>query len=388
MYIYWLVLIAIILNGMLMGNNRKYFIGSSFFLVTLLAALRKYTVGIDLEVHYADRFSTIAHLPWNQLTTYQKAHTYDFGFIVFDKVLGLISDNPQIFIVVTSIIIYGLVARYIYRHSDNVVLETFMFITSFTMMMYMNIIAQALAIAIILFGLDFLADKKYVKYVFCVLIATTIHTSAIVCIVFIPLLNLPNNKKYIIEYITAVGIGSLFLDKIVTVLIRTVFSEFAPYFEAGSYHGAGINVSANSLFQISMHALALIIAFLFLYKNGKVDESRLRLCSKKKASFLSGKNVVTEIGQLPTSFLMYMSVTACIFRIIVYQSYIFSRMGFYFYFFSFSLLARGVAEIKNKSNKKIITSFLYLYMIFMFLIFYKSAGMNSYGVLPYAFFWD
>lgn len=388
MYIYWLVLVAIIINGMALGHNRKWFVGSSFFVVTLLAALRKYTVGIDLEAHYASRFSTIAHLPWSQLVTFQKAHTYDFGFIIFDKILGTISDNPQFFIAVTSIIIYGLTARYIYKHSDDVVLETFMFITSFTMMMYMNIIAQALAIAIVLFGLDFLAERKYFKYAFCVLVATTIHTSAIVCLGFILLLNLPNKKKYIVEYILAMGLGTLFLDKIISILIRTVFSEFSAYFEAGSYHGAGINVSANSLFQISMHMLTLIVAFHFLYKNGKANESRLVVYSKRRVSLWSTKMMANEIEQLPTSFLMYMSVTACVFRIIVYQSYIFSRMGFYFYFFSFSLLARGVSGIKNKSNKKIVSGFLYLYMIMMFFAFYKSAGVNSYGVLPYVFFWN
>lgn len=372
---------------MAMGHNRKWFVGSSFFFITVLAAFRKYTVGIDLEAHYANRYSTIAHLPWSQLTSFYKAHTYDLGFIVFDKILGTISDNPQFFIIVTSVIIYGLTARYIYKHSDDVVLETFLFVTSFTMMMYMNIIAQALAIAIVLFGLDFLAERKYLKYIICVLIATTIHKSAIVCIAFIPLINLPNKRKYVIEYILAVCVGSLFLDRIISVLIKTFFSEFSVYFEAGSYHGAGINVSANSLFQISMHALALLIAFVFLYKNGKTEEPKLILYAQKRISPWNRKMVTNEVGQLPTNFLMYMSVTACVFRIIVYQSYIFSRMGFYFYFFSFSLLARGISGIKKSSNKKIVAGFLYLYMLVMFFVFYKTAGVNSYGVLPYMFFW-
>ena len=388
MYVYVAVLLLILVNGLLFGHRRKWFVLSSFILIIGMAALRKYTVGIDLAGHYAKQYTVIANLSWSQLPAYYRVHTYNLGFIVFAKLLGAISDNSQCFIIATSVIIFGSTARYIYRHSDNVVLETFMFVTSFTMMMYMNIIAQAMAIAIILFGLDLLLKKQYLRYIICVLFATTIHTSAIVCLGFIPLLSLPNKKKYVIGYVLAIGIGSIFADRIVSILINSIFSEFAVYFETGSYHGRGIDISANSLFQVSMHLMALFIAFLYLYKKEIVKDSKLILYAKKKKPVWAQKRTVYKIGQLPTNFLVYMSVTACVFRIIVYQSYIFSRMGFYFYFFSFSLLARGVSNIENRSNKRIILCFIYSYMLIMFLAFYKSAGTNSYGVLPYVLFWN
>ena len=368
MYIYIVILTIILINGILFGKKRKWFVFSSFMILILFSGLRKYTVGIDLASHYANRFTVIANLGWRELSNFYHVHTYDMGFIVFDKILGIISDNPQWFIFVTSFIVYGSNARYIYKHSDNVVLETFMFITSFTMMMYLNIIAQALAISIILFGLDFLMEKNYIKYLCTVLLATSIHQSAIICLMFIPLMYLENNKKNIRRYIIILLVGALFLDRIVSILIKTIFRQFSVYFESGSYHGAGIDVSANSIFQISMHAIALFIAVLFLIKKDKIKTS--------------------EVLQLPTNFLIYMSITALIFRILIFQSYIFSRMGFYVYFFSFSLMARAVANIKMKYNKRIVEGFVYIYMMIMFLIFYKSSGVNSYGVLPYEFFWN
>lgn len=388
MYIYLGVLAIILINGLMLGHKRKWFVFSSFFLLILLAALRKYTVGIDLGLHYANNHTVIAKLPWSKIIQYYEESTYDLGFVIFVRILGMISENSQIFIIVTSVVVYGINARYIYRHSEDVVLETFLFITSFTMMMYMNIIAQALAISVILIGLDFLAEKKYWKYVVCVLLATTIHTSAIICIVFIPLTTLSNSRKNIIRYILLVGIGSLCLDRVLSILIKTVFSEFSVYFETDSYHGEGINISANSLFQISMHLIAAIIAVSFLNNNGMFKESALRLYRRKKTSRFGRRKVPCQIVQLPTSFLMYMSITACVFRIIVYQSYIFSRMGFYFYFFSFSLLARGISKIENSEHRKMILSSIYIYMAAMFFVFYQAAGVKSYGVLPYMFFWQ
>lgn len=367
-------------------ENGLYF--HLFFLLVLLAALRKYTVGIDLKLHYANNYTVIARLPWNKIMQYYEESTYNLGFVIFIRILGMISENSQMFIIATSLIVYGLNAHYIYRHSENVVLETFLFITSFTMMMYMNIIAQAMAISIILIGLDFLAEKKYWKYVMCVLLATTVHTSAIICIVFIPLTTLSNSRKNIIRYILFVSIGLLCMDRILSILIKTVFSEFSVYFETESYHGKGIDISPNSLFQISMHLMAVIIAVSFLKNNGIFKESVLRLYRRKKISGFSRRKMHCQIEQLPTSFLVYMSITACVFRIVVYQSYIFSRMGFYFYFFSFSLLARGISRMENSEHRKMFLSCIYIYMVIMFFVFYKTAGVKSYGVLPYMFFWQ
>lgn len=388
MYIYFIVLLLIMLNGAFFGNKRKWFISSSFGLIILLSALRKFTVGIDLSSHYANRFITIANLKWIELPIYQTKHTYDLGFIIFDKIISCISDNPQWFIIVTSIIIFGSVARYIYRHSENIVIETFLFITSFTMMMYLNIIAQSLAIAIMLFGFDFLLEKKYFRFVCIVLLATTIHSSAIVCLCFIPLIKIPNKKKYIIRYIIVLCFGTLFLDQIISLLTNTIFKQFSVYFDVGSYHGAGIDVSANSIFQISMHFFALFLASFTLFKDGEVSESNLLMKNKYSIKLLKKVLRKKTISQIPTNFLIYMSVAAVVFRILVYQSYIFSRMGFYIYFFSFTLISRSVENIEDSFNQKFIKASIYLYMFFMFILFYESAGINSYGVLPYRFFWQ
>nr|WP_294492640.1 EpsG family protein [uncultured Mediterraneibacter sp.] len=386
MYIF--VLFIILLNGILNGKKRKVFVISSFALIILVAALRKYTVGIDLAEHYASRFTAIANLSWEQIPTFYMIHTYDFGFLIFDKLLGYISDNPQIFIIATSVIIYGSVARYIYRHSENVVMETFLFFTSFTMMMYLNIIAQALAIAILLFALDYLASKKYAMYALIVLLAALIHSSALICLGFIPLTFLPNKRKYIIRYIILLLVLLLGLDEIVNFLTKTVFQQYAYYFESGSYHGSGISISFNSLFQISMHIITILIAVIFMKRGGVFDESRLTISEHRKRSFFSKTYHLSNIPQFTTNFLLYMSISAAVFRILAYQSYIITRMGFYFYFFSFTLLSRATRSIRNASNKRIITGFIYIYMLIMFFIFYKSAGVNSYGVLPYQFFWQ
>ena len=78
MFIYYLLLLFILMNGILAKNNRRWFVYSTFTLIFLIAALRKYTIGIDLELHYAINFERIANLSWAEAIEYP---AYDLSLI-------------------------------------------------------------------------------------------------------------------------------------------------------------------------------------------------------------------------------------------------------------------------------------------------------------------
>ena len=160
MFIYYVLLLFILFNGFVNGKNRRWFVISSFSLFFIIAALRKYTIGIDLNLHYAINFERIANLTWSEVLTYP---AYDVGLNILCKIFSYISDDRQIFIIGTSAIISYSVAKYVYKYAEDVVLETFMFLTMYCYFLYMNIIAQALAFAIFLFAIPYLREKRYIK---------------------------------------------------------------------------------------------------------------------------------------------------------------------------------------------------------------------------------
>lgn len=59
----------------------------------------------------------------------------DSGFNILCKLISYISTDRQAFITVTSLIVFGSVARYIYYYADDVVMESFMFISMYCMKM-------------------------------------------------------------------------------------------------------------------------------------------------------------------------------------------------------------------------------------------------------------
>src|SRR5699024_10351989 len=73
-----------------------------------------------------------------------------------------------------------------FKDKVNFTLSTFLFFTIYYFQTY-NITRQWLAIAIVFFAIKYLFSNKYIKYLLIVLVASTIHSSAIITLSFIPL---------------------------------------------------------------------------------------------------------------------------------------------------------------------------------------------------------
>lgn len=390
MGIYFFILIYIILGRLFAKQHRKFYLISCFGLLILVAAFRDYSIGIDLSKHYARNFTYIASADWSKMYKFTQLGGYDIGFVVFCKLISYISTNVQWFIIVSSVITFGLIGRYIYKYSDDVALETFMFFSSMIYFMYLNIIAQALAIAIVTIGLDKLAKKKYLLFIIWLIIATTVHSSAIICLIFIPLSILPAKRKYIFGYVIVAMVALLGANQIIKYVFTNVFTNFSYYLTDSSYaDGRGVTLSWFNLFQIAFTLGCILIPYISCYYRRNAIRQGINKTQGWRLKFRKKLLLVKEdinITGLNTNFLMYVTITSIICRILITKMAIIERMGYYFYFLGFSVLARAVANIENKKNREITLICIYVFMIAFFIIFGKSAGKQSYGVVPYKFF--
>lgn len=376
MVVYVILFTLMILNGIILGKQRKVFVFTSFILLFLVAALRKYTVGIDLAGHYADNYQKLGKMGWDEIIFLSLNNNtyYDSGFIVFMRLLAIISDHHQWFIIATSAITFILVGRYILIFSEDVVLETFVFVTTFTYFMYMNIIAQSLAIAIVMCGIEFLYKKNYIKYLFVIFLAACIHSSAIICLVFIPLIILKSSKRNIVR----VGICSIIIilavDNILSIITKYILPQYAFYFKNGS---------SNMLDNVRiLHLLVYLMCFIVgmfstYFFNSYKSHNYKCIIHEDKYRFRA----------LDNNFLIYTTLLSIVFRFLVTEHYIFSRLGFYFYLFAYSFLTSTVSRMKHRSNRRIVKLGIYLFMSIFFILLFKSVK-PSYGVLPYVFFWE
>ena len=113
MIIYFVLAGFIPLYGFLTHANRnnfrkKQFVFVVFGIMTLISALRASTIGIDLDLHYAKNYELISSVNWSDIPIFATLKQYELGYCYFTKLLTYISSNVQFYIIITSIIIYGL----------------------------------------------------------------------------------------------------------------------------------------------------------------------------------------------------------------------------------------------------------------------------------------
>lgn len=151
-------------------KNRTLALLISLILV-FLTGLRGSEVGIDTENYIGI---------WENIY-YDEVLFVEPGFVLLNKFLQGITNNPVALFLVCSFIIYPLI---IIRLWDFREIASFpVMISVFYMshlMMSMNIIRQYCAVALIFYFTRYLSKGDYIKYIIGVLIAFTVHMSSLI----------------------------------------------------------------------------------------------------------------------------------------------------------------------------------------------------------------
>ena len=133
---------------------------------------------------------------------------------MLNKICCLITHNPQIIFIITSIAINGSIFYLIFKYSKNPLLSIVIYFIGAYYFESMNIIRQYLGVSILLFAFPLIKEKKYIKVLILCTIAYFIHNASIVLSLTYILLFIYNKiypKSYIIKkcdnaYLVLIGI--------------------------------------------------------------------------------------------------------------------------------------------------------------------------------------
>lgn len=388
MSVYVIVILVIAVYAVACNNinenekRKRKFLLFAFGLLFLVAALRDETVGRDLAGHYAENYRAISGLSWGSLAQFSDNSGYELGFVFFCKLISLVSSNAQWFIVVVSCIIFGSMARFIYKNSEDVVLSTFLVIFSCVYYMFLTMIRQALAVSIILLGYEILKSEKkrysrYLKYTLLVLLATCFHQSAILAIVFIFFDLLDFKKEYIIFTIVGTILFYFYYDDIYSVMLLFMGNS-----ERYAAHISSLREGVGSVDKLGLINIILTFgAFLIGYYS-------LVWHKKKYVKMFCDKLTYSETLQLQheQSSMMYASLFAGIFRLLATQMNIMNRVTYYF--LPFTLVFYPIAIGGSRRYRKIIKNIVFFIYLFYYIIMSIKVADSYYGTVPYLFFWQ
>lgn len=384
MSIYFIVVVLIMLYPLIhkrinaTSRRRRKFLFYAFGILVLLAILRSPQVGRDLAGHYAKNYEIIANMSWSGLADFSNHSGYEIGFVYFCKLISYISHDVQWFVAITSIVIYGITARFIYKHSEDVVMSTLLFVLSCSYYMYLTMIRQALAICIVLIAYDVLISDikrfhKYLLFTGLVLFAALFHQSAILCLTFILFDNLKFKRMHIIlALVITVGLYSMYDKAYLFVLSFMGNTERYLAHIASETEGVG-GLDWITLLNIILTFGAFVLGYYFFEFKNKRTQNNIKN---------NDKNIMTEQH---SSILLYLSLMAGVFRLLVVRMNILNRVTFYFLPFIFVLYPMA-ARKSGRFRQFIKLGVYFMYFLYFVYMTWKLAG-SYYGVVPYEFFW-
>ncbi|WP_342042524.1 EpsG family protein [Bacillus sp. OTU2372] len=257
----------------------------------------------------------------------------DFGFELLQVLLYKISDNPQLLVFTTALITNVLVVLVLYKYSRMIEISLFVFIASGMHTVTMNGIRQSLAAAIVFAATKYLHNGKWFKFILVVLLASTIHQTALI---FIPIYFIVRREAWTKStfIILMIGVGITFgfneFSKLLfNAIENTKYGHYSNFTEGG----------ANKI-RVLITAVPLIIAFF-------------------------GRKKLKELW--PNSdYVINLTTLGVVFMIIASQNWIFARFNIYFGLYNLILFSWILKLFTKQSQKLIYYSLLLFYISYFY----------------------
>ncbi len=286
---------------------------------------------------------------------------FDKGFSVLSAIIKLFTEESQVFLFVFSFLTVGLLFWGIYRNVENRWMGIFLFVTTGCYLDTMNGLRQAFVSAVLFFFLPKLIEqKKFLKFLIIVLLASTVHASALI---FIPLYFISSKPKW-----SSNTLVLLFFLGIAFVFFNSGIGENLANLLEGTRYGDSYgemlresNTSVNVI-RIFVSAVPLILS---LYNHIGAGKSTNEMKPIETIAF----------NMSLISFCCWFFATRVLY---------FYRLAMYFQPYVILLLCFEIANLKNEKDKTLISiAAAVCYLIFHLYTLYVAGDNFFVGYLKY-----
>ena len=278
------------------------------------------------------------------------------GFALLTLILHKISSSYWLYRAFMFLFSFGGISFVIWRKSKNISLSYLLYISFGMFSFNMCIFRQAIAVSVVLLGINNLEEKKYLKFSMFILLASLFHYTAMFVFLLLPLTYWRfDSIRLAIRFIYSITfflLGKFFLKYLIDLYSINDYSDYI-------VEGEGIGY----LFVIVL----LILAFEFfkhyfldnLFWDINLYDDKEWICSDTIYEFSLG--------------CIYIQIIALFFSL-------FNRVIYYPFAFAMICLPNNVPRNKGKNNRLILS----MIVILCFIMYYKTI-LNSTDLIPYVF---
>lgn len=369
MFFYLMLVAALLVLELLYASNRtkvseKNFFYFGVFILIVVSICRGVSVGVDLENYISvvremgrTGFNEIIHLfkekgIFVRIDVKSTGIAMEGGFLILAKLIWSIGSSPQIFIIITSVVIIIGISFFIKQYSKNPCSSLIIFVLLGYYGQTMNVIRNYLAIVILLFSIRYLEEKKYFKFLAVVLIAFLLHRSAITFLLMLCCMYFAANSNRVKIYRGAI---------IAAMLILAMFAEQVAGRFIRLYYGYDAHLDTSWGINKMLFVLLFLYVFILIFSNKE---------------FWSEKRHVLFVNALGIAMLV--QVVAPYYETV-------GRIRIYFEIFLIILIPNLIESQKNYRQKILLKGLVYFVLIAFYFTLLRKDGPQ---IIPYIPFWE
>lgn len=316
--------------------------------IILWAGFREGAGYVDTNAYI--RFYEMVPTGMAELSVFLKSYGDDPGFTIFTSLIKLLfGESYTPFLLITATVQCLIVAFFLRKYSSNFCMSFFLFVASADYFSWIfNGMRQFFAVVITVAGFRYLLEGKRVKYVLIVLLASTIHMSALLMLpVMLVVRGKPWNLKTILAIMLTIGIlfaTSQFTSILNQMMQNTQYSE-----SVSSWDDDGTNP-----IRVMIHAVPTVLAFIGRKQIAEQKNSVMSLC--------------VNMSIISTMLWLVSMVTSGIYM---------GRLPIYAGIYNYILLPYEIDVVFDKRSARVVKDFA----IVMYLAFYYYQLHFAWGVL-------
>lgn len=304
MCIYLIVLILVVALSALAEKKTNILYSIVVAIPLIIVSGIRWNVGTDFGTYYYT-FNKILSFPFSILisNSYGDFIPFERGFSILVWIIGVISKEPQVVIFFISVFNVGMVIYCLKKYSKSFTLSVYLYITMMVYFSAFNGMRQWIASIILFWAIKYIWNDNFIKYFICVILASTIHISALIMIpVYFIVKERPFGRKIFIIIILLIVVSmrlDSILDKFENITSGTRYESYTTI----NNEDDGVNI-----FRVLVAFIPIIMSFMY-YMNYKNDKKMnilinfammnfLVLCLATKSTYISRFSMYFEIYNL------------------------------------------------------------------------------------------
>lgn len=342
-------------------RTKKRYVFFALLPAFLLVAFRGVSVGNDTYTYYYAFERYKAHADFSSILG---SSLREPGFLLLNYICIRLGLSYTFMQVIISAFIYYSLYRFISRYSNDTWLSCLLFILNRHMFGTMNTMRMWLAIAIVLFAVPYIINRKIVPVVLITVAAMMFHFTAIVFLVIYFLVGIEWNNKNVMLSIMVASVIS-FLGRPFFMLITRLINRYSGYLDGRYFDSGGTATYISLIIQICF--------FAFIFIEYKKWNRRERQVEKHAKDYYKGYMVSSMLIML-------------LLDIIGLNNTIMSRISAYFAPAAYLSIPYSLSSSEFKNRR--ILSFAIVALLLLNYIVVMKYRPGWYGVSDYTFFWQ